>query len=233
MLIGLDKMKAAIWQIFSEVIKPVNTISLTKNHSRLSDRERYNFYEEIIDSIRPLLKKGIKSIILANPRNTDYNEAFQNHIEKHHMWLTNGSKNAGLTIGNLVGHANTLKTVKKLTQKKEFNQLLEKITKKESVEILDDLNKRLSKIPQGEVVLYSLKEIEKLTYSNWMKVKRKPVYVILTDKFLQTHKQKQRVYRLLQILRNKNITTKIVEADSAAGQRVKQFGGIICFTDTI
>jgi len=44
------------------------------------------------------------------------------------------------------------------------------------------------------------------------------------------HKQKQRLNRLLQILNNKKVNVKIIDAKTAAGERINQFGGLICFT---
>ena len=80
--------------------------------------------------------------------------------------------------------------------------------------------------------LYALQEIEELTYGQWKYGKRQPDYVMLTNSFLKKNKQKQRLQRLLQILENKKVKTKIVDEDTAAGERINQFGGLICFTKT-
>jgi stalled ribosome rescue protein Dom34 len=60
-----------------------------------------------------------------------------------------------------------------------------------------------------------------------------PEYVVLTDKYLEDSKEKNRVNRLLQISKNKNIMTRIVSAETQAGIRINQFGGLICLTKTV
>lgn len=230
MLIGFDRQQAVLWRIFSEVIKPYETINLTKRWERLAENELYNFHEEIVDVLRPLIKKGVRSIIVSSPRNTEYAEAFLDHIQKHHAWLTRDRSSNSLTFGKLVGTAGTEKEVSELVQTEEFQEVVEETTAEEADNIIEELEERLAKVAQGEVVLYSLKAIEQLTYGQWKDDKRKPDYVMLTNRFLNNHKQKGRVYRLLQILKNKKIETKIIDAETAAGERISQFGGLICFT---
>ncbi|MBD3192300.1 MAG: hypothetical protein GF308_16795 [Candidatus Heimdallarchaeota archaeon] len=229
-LIGLNEQQAALWRIYSEVIKPYETINLQKRRSKLAENELYNFHEEIIDVLRPLIKKGLRSIIIVSPRKTDYSELFLDHVQKHHTWLTQDRSSNSLNFGILVGSASTEKEVSELIQTEKFQQVVDETTIEEADNIIEVLEERLAKVAQGEVVLYSLKAIEQLTYGQWKDDKRKPDYVMLTNRFLNNHKHKGRLYRLLQILRNKKIETKIIDAETAAGERISQFGGLICFT---
>ena len=57
----------------------------------------------------------------------------------------------------------------------------------------------------------------------------RPKYFMLTDKYLENHPEKNRLQRLIQIAMNKNIKVRIVDAQSTAGQRLKQFGGLVFF----
>jgi stalled ribosome rescue protein Dom34 len=229
-LIGLSRHRARIWRIYSEVIKPYETVELTKVRTSLAENELYNFHEKIVDVLRPLIKKDIRSIIIASPRKTDYVDDFLEHIQKHHAWLTRERSSNALVFGTVKGPAGTEQEVRELVLTEEFHKTVEKTTAEEGENIIEALEERLIKVDQGEVVLYSLKAIEQLTYGRWPDEERKPEYVMLTNRFLNQHKQKGRVYRLLQILRNKNVKTKIVDAETAAGERINQFGGLICFT---
>jgi stalled ribosome rescue protein Dom34 len=53
---------------------------------------------------------------------------------------------------------------------------------------------------------------------------------MLTDKYLADSEDKNRIHRLLQISKNRKVKTRIVNAETPAGKRVSQFGGIFFFT---
>lgn len=232
-LIGFDSKAAILWQIFSEIVKPFEKISLTKPSTKLAENELYNFFEEIIDKIRPTIKEGLRSVILVNPKDSSLSERFQKHILKHHKWLSQEASSNFLMIGTIVGRASNQDDIAELIQTEAYQDIVAEITTKEAGNIIDVLEEQLNKVAQGEVVLYSLQDIETLTYGQWKYGKRQPEYVLLTNEFLRKHKQKQRLYRLLQILENKKVKTKIVDAETAAGERITQFGGLICFTKII
>jgi stalled ribosome rescue protein Dom34 len=54
-------------------------------------------------------------------------------------------------------------------------------------------------------------------------------YLLLTDKYLAEAQDKNRIQRLLQISKNKKMKTRIVKAETAAGKRISQLGGIVFF----
>jgi len=229
-LIGFETKKAVMWQIFSKIVKPLDIITIAHRRERLADNELYNFHELIIDKLRPYFKEGIRSIIIVQPRNSHYSEIFQEHINKHHKWLTHETSANLLSIGTIEGSASNAEDVFELQQTKELQKIITETTTKEASSIIEELEERLNRIDQGEIVLYSLQKIEELTYQQWTIGKRQPEYVMLSDSFLNNHKQKQRLHRLLQILNNKKVQTKIIDAETAAGERINQFGGLICFT---
>jgi stalled ribosome rescue protein Dom34 len=76
-------------------------------------------------------------------------------------------------------------------------------------------------------VLYSLEEIETIILNTSKTTKTKPEHLILTNKHLQTTHKKNRLQRLIQIAQNKKIKTRIVNAETPAGKRLAQLGGII------
>jgi stalled ribosome rescue protein Dom34 len=53
--------------------------------------------------------------------------------------------------------------------------------------------------------------------------------LLLTDMYLAKSRQKQRIHRLLQIAKNKKIKTKVIDAETSAGCRITQFGGLVFF----
>jgi stalled ribosome rescue protein Dom34 len=52
---------------------------------------------------------------------------------------------------------------------------------------------------------------------------------MLTDKHLSDSPEKNRIHRLMQIATNRNVKTRIVDAESKAGLRLTQLGGMVCF----
>jgi stalled ribosome rescue protein Dom34 len=77
-------------------------------------------------------------------------------------------------------------------------------------------------------VLFSLEEAENLILCKQAPGKPKPEYLLLTDNYLSSSRQKNRVHRLLQIATNKNVKTRIINAESTAGIRLTQLGGLVC-----
>ncbi len=55
-------------------------------------------------------------------------------------------------------------------------------------------------------------------------------HLMLTDKYLTFSKDKDKVHRLLQIAKNRKVKTRVVNAETSAGKRISQFGGIVFFT---
>jgi stalled ribosome rescue protein Dom34 len=78
-------------------------------------------------------------------------------------------------------------------------------------------------------VLYSLEETENLIFGRQKSGRPKPEYLMLTDKYLSDSCEKKRIHRLMQIAKNRNVKTRIVRAESTAGLRLTQLGGIVCF----
>ncbi len=84
-LIGMEADHAAIWYIFSQVAKPQQTIPI--NGDRKDQKALYSFHETIVNALRPVLKEGVRSIIVASPPRTSYASEFLFHVKSHHAWL--------------------------------------------------------------------------------------------------------------------------------------------------
>jgi len=224
-LAGLEDDRAVLWKVFSNVVKPEKTISLdgTRNDSKAV----YNFHESIVNALRPTLKEGVRSIILASPARTNHAQRFIDHIREHHAWLVQGPNKAVFSEAN--GSASTLSEVATLTKTLMFRQLICETTSEEAEDLMNILEKRLNTSDKNAVVLYSLEETEDLILGSQKPNRPKPERLMLTDRYLSNSREKNRIHRLMQIATNRDVKTRIVDAESPAGQRLTQLGGMVCF----
>jgi len=221
-LVGAEADHAVIWQIYSHVAKLQQTIRL--NGDRNDQKATYKFHEAIVNALRPTLKEGVKSVIVASPPRTSYAQDLQKHVLSHHAWLTQGTNKT--TISLIVGSASTPPQISALTQKPEFKELIQENATQETENLLEILEKRLNKT--DNLVLFSLEEAEKFIFNPQPQGKPQPEYLLLTDKYLANARQKGRLHRLMQVAQNKGVKTRVINAESSAGARLTQFGGIVC-----
>jgi stalled ribosome rescue protein Dom34 len=219
-LIGVEAEQATLWQIYSQVAKPQQTIPLTGD--RRDQKALYNFHETIINALRPTLKEGVRSIIIAAPPRTSYAQDLEKHIKSHHSWLLSGTGKG--TIALIVGSASTPAQVSTLTQKAGFKELIQENAQQETENLLELLEKRLNE----NLVSFSLPEAENFILNPQAPGKPQPEYLLLTNDYLSGSRQKNRVHRLMQIAQNKQVKTRVIDAESAAGTRLTQLGGIVC-----
>lgn len=188
----------------------------------------YDFHESIVNTLRPTLKEGVKSIVIAAPARTDYARSFLDHIRKHHVWLLREGPNAA-TFGELVGSAGQLHEVHELVKTKQFRDVISETSSRDAENIVAALEKSLDSNNGDTFVSYSLDEIEDLVYGRHKQSSLGPEHVVLTNRYLADTKNRRRILRLLQISRNIGVKITIVNAETRAGLRLSQFGGIICF----
>jgi len=218
-LIGLEERRAVLWRVFSEVVKLDGMVE--------RGEELYDFHESIVNAVRPAFKEGVRSIVLAAPARTDYAENFLDHIRKHHAWLVREGPNAA-TFGELIGSAGRPHEVHELVRTKAFREMIGETRSRDAENISAVLEKSLGS-ESDTVVSYSLEQIEDLVYGRQEHDNPRPEHVVLTDKYLAGTKNRGRVLRLLQISKNNGIKTTIVNAETRAGIRLNQLGGLVCF----
>ena len=227
-LVGFEADHAMLWRIFSRVAKPSLKVEL--DGKRTDEKVLYNFYESVVDALKPVLKEGVKSVVVAAPARTTYTTDFLEHVRKHHRYLIQ-SKNANrANFAELVGSADNRVNVAELVKTKQFTKIVAETTSQEADRIVDVLEKHLYRSGDGTIVLYSLKEIEDTLYDRNKKDEFANAYLLLTDQYLAGSKSKNRIHRLLQIAKNKKVKTRIVNAETVAGNRISQFGGIVFFS---
>ena len=220
-LVGIEQDHAALWQIFSQVAKQQQTIPI--NGDRKDQKALYTFHETIINALRPVLKEGVRSIVVASPPRTSFAQEFLSHIKAHHAWLLQGTNKA--SFSQMTGSASAPSQVAALTKTSAFKQLIQENAAEETENLLEILEKRLSKT--DNLVLFSLQEAESLILYPQAPGKPQPEYLLLTDNYLAGSRMKNRVNRLMLIAARNGVKTRVIDAESNAGKRLTQLGGLV------
>jgi stalled ribosome rescue protein Dom34 len=211
-LIGFSQKKISIWKIYSKIAKLENTIDMNRD----DDKILYGRHEEIIDLIKPTVKSGITSIIIASPARSSFANEFLDHVRKRHKWLLEG-KNS-VTFGVVIGAADTTKNAFELVKGTDFKNVLSETTSQDLEQLKSDLERGLKE----DEILYTISEIQ-----NQIRKEEKPSLILITDLFYESHKRDRRLQSFLQLAQNNLIKTRILKVDSPVGSRVQQFGGLI------
>ncbi|TFF94492.1 MAG: hypothetical protein EU543_01110 [Promethearchaeota archaeon] len=231
-LVGFDEQVIRIWKIFSESVRKFDRLHLERKWKNTNDKDLYHYFQDLLDLLRPLIDIGLRSILLVAPQGKEWPKAFLSHIEKHHRWLIVPKGNNQACFGQIVGNARNTIEVKYLLEKKKTKEVIKNLTSQEAYFIIKKLEKSINIKNTKTTIIYGLKEIEDFIYRGGKKddsVVQNVDYLLLTDEFLENHKQKNRIYRLKQIAKNKGLITKVIREESPAGDRISQFGGILCF----
>jgi stalled ribosome rescue protein Dom34 len=228
-LVGFEENRAVLWQVYSNVAKAQATVVL--RGTRKDDRAVYSFHESVVDALRPALKEGVRSIVIAAPVRTSFSRDFLNHVQRHHAWLIQARGPGQVAFGELVGSAVQPHDVAELVKTQAFQKAISETTSGEADHVIDTLEKCLNDAERGESVLYSLREIEDLLCSRPKRGGLRPSYLLLTDKYLSTQGEKSRLNRLLQISKNRGVKTRVVNAETPAGKRLSQLGGLVCLAE--
>ncbi len=211
-LIGLEPDKATLWSIYSESIKPDTSIT--------RETRSYNFYEAIINHLRPSIKQGVKTVLIATQDEKNYQELHE-HIEKHQRWLIAGYELNRVTLEYVEGSANNLDSVVELIEAAGLQKKIQQASNEDLKRIMNVLERRLG-TPEGiDTLLFTLAEVEDIVYRDQLQ----PEYILITTGFRRSHGR--RTHRLLQVAQNKGIKSITIEDNSKIGARVSQFGGLI------
>ena len=220
-LIGFDRDRAVMWRVFSQVVKTHSTVEAPRG----SKRERYNFHEAIVNALRPILKEGVGSVVMAAPARTGYVKEFLDHVAKHQPWMTRGTGSA--TFTGIVGSATTQEEVSVLVRTGEVQRAIGTSAAGGADRIKGLLESRLAQ-DDASPILYSLYEVEGMIFGQRMKGRPEPEHLIVTDRFLAAHRR--RAQRLMEASRSRGVRAYVVGVKTAAGQRVEQLGGMVLLT---
>lgn len=234
LLIGFDEKTIHSWKAYSHSLRGFKTIKLPRKWKYLDDKQIYNLLEDLVNVIRPVIKEGLKSIILADPEKKEYSTSFLDHINKHHQWLLKGHNR--VSIGQIVGVANSLESAEFLISKDTTKLIIDDTITDEIHQITRRLDRLIQIGDPNRILLYSLEDIEAILYEGGKKDKcaaKKLDLIIMTKNFLEKNGNKNRFHRLLQIANNKGVKTKIISIDSPIADRFNQFGGLLAFRKEI
>jgi len=231
-LVGFDEQAIHIWKVFSETVRKYKIMKLPRKWKNASEKDMYHFFEDLIDLLRPLMDSGLKSVVLAEPQGSNWTTKFLEHIKKHQRWLIDSKGSTQVAFGQISGNVHELSGVRYLIEQEKTQKVIKRITSEEAYFLIKELEKAINSNNPNILIVYGLNEVENLIYKGGKKdnsVAEKVDYLLLTYEFLENHDDKNRVYRLIQIAENKGIITKVILEESPAGNRINQFGGIICF----
>ncbi|MEE9379722.1 MAG: hypothetical protein V3V33_16980 [Candidatus Lokiarchaeia archaeon] len=229
-LIGLHDNDAVFWRIFSETIRLHFKINRGRKRRNQNKKQLYHFHEEIINTLRPIINEGIRSVILLSPPKEEYSDEFLNHVNKHHSWLLKkGDKQ--VVFSKIIGNqAKTQKDVDYLKTQDSFKAIVDETSNQEGLLILDELTEIINKNEESSKIFYTWREIDhELRLFKQNPNLTKLNYIILTEEYLKNPKNRNKTHRILQIAKNLEIKTKIVSQESEAGAIVEQFGGLIYY----
>ena len=210
-LVGLEKGEAHVWDVYSESVKPGSQITLSGTD--------YSFYEAIVDHLRPRLKEGVKTVLVATEDRGLYN-AFMGHVGRHHGWLLRGWELNTVTLAHIQGNARTAEEVKTLTASDEFRSRLSEASEGDLDKVMGVLEKRLNTSEGIDTLMLSLDDVEAEVYGE-----ESPEYILVTDEFTRRHRG--RAQRLLQVAQNRGVKTRTVPTGSRHASRLEQLGGIV------
>ncbi|MBD3214368.1 MAG: hypothetical protein GF311_17285 [Candidatus Lokiarchaeota archaeon] len=231
-LVGFDHQTIHIWKIFSESVKKYKAIPLKRKWKNATEKDYYHYFEDLVNILRPIIDEGLCSILLLVPKSEKWAEAFLSHIEKHYHWLLNSRGNKRAFFSQIIGNAKTSNSIWYLLEKEKNKKHLENLIAQEGYFLIKQLEKTINMQNPSFQVFYGLEEVENRVYKGGKKddsVSDDIDYLLLTDTFLENHPQKNRIYRLKQIAKNKGILTKVIPEECSAGERISQFGGLLCF----
>lgn len=200
------------WDVFSNAVKqgPVKV---------WIDNE-YNFFESIVDELRPSIKQGIKAVLLTSDAKKKY-DGFMGHIQKHQGWMLKGYALNRVSFQFLEGSAKDIDAVIELVSASGFKDTMRAAGEGDMNLVIGVLEKRLSTRNGIETLRFSLEEVEDAVYNNV------PVeYILVSQRFQEQHRR--RVQRLFQVAENKGVKTRVLPDDSPHIGRATQFGGLVC-----
>ena len=61
-MVGLEARRAVLWHVFSEVVK---LDGIVERGGESENGKLYDFHESIVNALRPALREGVRSIVIA------------------------------------------------------------------------------------------------------------------------------------------------------------------------
>jgi stalled ribosome rescue protein Dom34 len=210
-LVGLENKKAMFWSVFSNSVK--------QGAVKVWSDNEYNFFESLVDELRPSIKQGVKTVLLASESKKKY-DGFLEHIQKHQGWMLKGYELNRVSFQFLEGTAKDVDSVTELVNESGFKESIRKAGEGDMQLVMSVLEKRLSSRAGIETLRFSLNEVEDAIYHDV-----ESEYLLVTQRFQEQHRR--RLQRLVQVAENKGVKTRVIPVGSKHVGRISQFGGLI------
>jgi stalled ribosome rescue protein Dom34 len=214
-MIGIHGLEAVTWEVYSESVK---------RGQKIDESSPYRLYEAIVDAVRPKIKQGVKTMLVASTDEKDYT-SFMSHVGRHQGWLLKGWELNKATFEYRPMAAMAERQVREIVKNDGFKKRLSEASSVDMRHVMEVLEERLNDPDGIETLLFSLDEIESHIYGGG-----EAEFILVTDQFHERHRR--RIHRLLQVVANRGTQTSIVPTDTAAGTRLTQFGGLVCLIKT-
>jgi len=230
LLIGFDEKHILGWKVYSHSLRPYNNIIMPRKWKYLDEKQQYKLFEDLVDFIRPMIKQGLKSILLAEEGKLNISDDFIEHVNKHHRWLIKGRNR--ISFGKIKGLANTLESAQTLLTREDSSNIIEETVSEELNQLSQKLEMLINTGDPKELLIYNLEGIENLVFEGGKKdvsAAENLELIILTESYLENRRHKNRVHRLLQIAQNKGVKTKIISKESPEAASFNRLGGILAF----
>jgi len=213
-LVGLDEEGAHLWDIYSESVKPGQRLASTGSE--------YSLSEAVVDQLRPRVKEGVKTVVVASEDRARY-QSLLGHVERHHGWLVRGRGMNTVTFTYLKGRATAAGEVRALAASEEFRSILRGASEDGLDAVMGALEKRLGTSEGIDSLMLSLEEVEAGVYGE-----EPPELILITEGFTRRHRS--RAQRLAQVAHNRAVKAVTVPVDSRHSLRLEQLGGIVGIT---
>ncbi|MHA1521089.1 MAG: hypothetical protein ACTSVZ_06900 [Promethearchaeota archaeon] len=222
------ELQATLWRIFSSRIQGARDYKLGRKFQNSDEKQKYHFFEDLVNVIRPEIRQGVKAIILFHPRDLDISAPFLDHLHKHHQWLFRQGKHK-ITIQTFhrrIKSINDMKIVQEMPEYISFFAGLLEDEAENALEFFEDLMNN----PQF-TIYYTIKEAEPyLRDLRHLKSKPSPLeYIFLTSSFRESCRKKQNMNNFLQVAQNLGVHIRTFDSDTPMGSRLSQFGGLVIF----
>jgi hypothetical protein len=143
--------------------------------------------------------------------------------------LTNEDSQNAIHFASYEIDRSTQEEILYYTKSEAFQAAVQNLLDKAVNTIGFSLEKRINMVNLEKHILYTLEDIEARFRDKISIQKKPPEAIILTTTYFEAHKQISLLQWLIQTAKNRKIKVQIINAETPVGQRVEQFGGIICF----
>jgi len=221
--IVFNEWGALVFQLLSKRPKLIKKVSLGKKYVNYDSKELYRFHEEVVNTMRPLIKEENKAVVVISPKKSKYWQNFSTHIKKGHKWLDRVSFQQFESEANI----NNADQMSEIYFTEEFQIAIGQAREEESEQIESEFNRILSQMEDPMNILYSLAEIEDFLKEIRKTKRRNDGMLLLSHKFLTENQSKPRFQRIRQLAKNQGSKEKIFDDESNMAIRIEQMGGIV------